>query len=171
MIDIEIRAEAPGEASAIHDLTRRAFAGKPHAGGNEQDLTDALRAGGQLVLSLVALHQERVIGQVSFSAGVAADGAWGWFALGPIAVEPGLQRQGVGGALIREGLARLQSLGARGCVLIGSTAYYSRHGFVARPDLCPSGEPAAHYMVHPLNGCPADQVVGFQPLFHEPGAA
>lgn len=169
-LDIQLRAERPGEARAIHDLTRNAFLGQVHAEGDEQDLIDALRLKGLLTLSLVAELEGEIVGQVTFSAGLAEGDAWGWFALGPIAVAPHLQRRGIGGALIREGLRRLESLGARGCVLIGDTAYYSRHGFLCRPDLCPADEPEDHYMVHPLNDCSADRVVGFHPLFHDLGA-
>jgi putative acetyltransferase len=39
-----IRPEAPGDEAAIFDLTRRAFAPMPYAGGDEQDVIDRLRA-------------------------------------------------------------------------------------------------------------------------------
>lgn len=49
--------------------------------------------------------------------------------MAPIAVSPGLQNQGIGGALIRAGhdAARLQGVGA--VILLGSVAYFSRSGF------------------------------------------
>lgn len=69
------------------------------------------------------------MGHVAFSP-VTINGARGkWFGLGPVSVEPERQSAGVGSALIREGLARLLSSGADGCVVLGDPAYYSRFGF------------------------------------------
>jgi len=163
---IVIRPETASDVEDIRRVTERAFRGKSYSGGNEQDVTDALRDQGALVLSLVAEDGDAIIGHVAFSPAFAADGTDGWYALGPIAVEPSHQRQGVGTALIREGILRLGALGARGCVLVGDTGYYRRHGFVPRPDLAPVGEPAEHYMVLTLDGRPAETRVDFHGIFH-----
>jgi putative acetyltransferase len=42
---------------------------------------------------------------------------------------PANQRQGIGSALIREGLLRLRGRGAQGCCLVGHPDYYRRFGF------------------------------------------
>jgi putative acetyltransferase len=164
--DITIRSEIAADIEAITELTRRAFHGKSFSAGDEQDLILALRDQGALAVSLVALQADEIVGHVAFSPAFAQDGAAGWFALGPISVEPTRQRQGIGGKLIHAGLERLVALQACGCVLIGDTNYYPRHGFVPRPDLAPVGEPAAHYMVLPLNRRPAEAIVAFHPAFH-----
>jgi putative acetyltransferase len=44
-----------------------------------------------------------------------------------------IRTEAPGGALIRDGLARLRDLGARGCCLVGHPQYYRRFGF-ANPD-------------------------------------
>ena len=44
--DVNIRPEQPGDEAAIYDLTKRAFAPMPFAGGDEQDLVNALRDAG-----------------------------------------------------------------------------------------------------------------------------
>lgn len=49
--------------------------------------------------------------------------------LGPLAVAPAHQRRGVGGALIREGLARLEAQGVAHVFVLGDPAYYGRFGF------------------------------------------
>ena len=167
---ILIRPETTADIVAIQDLTRRAFLGKAYSQGDEQDLINHLRDGGALALSLVAVVDGKIVGHVAFSPGSAGDGTEGWFALGPISVEPVWQRRGIGGGLIRAGLARLAAMQARGCVLIGDTAYYSQHGFVPRPDLAPQGEPAEHYMTLRLNLQGPDTSVSFHPIFHELGA-
>ncbi len=46
-------------------------------------------------------------------------------------MRPEYQRQGIGTALINEGLDRLRQKGASGCILIGDPNYYSRFGFVS----------------------------------------
>jgi putative acetyltransferase len=167
---VRVRPETPADIRAIHDLTRRAFLGKPYSQGDEQHLNDALRSAGVLVLSLVAERDGVIVGHVAFSPGVSNDAAGGWYALGPISVDPDHQRQGIGGRLIAAGLERLVALGAKGCVLIGDTGYYPRHGFVPRPDLAPAGEPAQHYMIRKLDPAAPDTIVSFHPIFHALGA-
>lgn len=49
--------------------------------------------------------------------------------LGPIAVHPTRQGEGLGGFLIRESIARAESLGAKRILLVGDAPYYGRHGF------------------------------------------
>lgn len=52
--------------------------------------------------------------------------------LGPIAVAPFRQRQGLGATLIREGSARLCQSGIQQVLVLGDPAYYGRLGF--RPE-------------------------------------
>jgi len=108
-----IRPEEPRDYASIYDLTKRAFAPMPFAGGDEQDLIDALRRAGALALSLVAEQQSAIVGHVALSPVTHESGEDGWFGLGPISVEPALQRQGLGGALIAEAKTRLKARGAR----------------------------------------------------------
>lgn len=49
--------------------------------------------------------------------------------LGPVAIAPEYQGQGLGDALIRHSLAQAQKLGHRGVVLVGDAPYYARFGF------------------------------------------
>ncbi len=50
--------------------------------------------------------------------------------LGPLAVEPVLQGQGIGRALLRHGLDAARRLGHRICVVVGEPEYYAPYGFV-----------------------------------------
>ena len=52
-------------------------------------------------------------------SGDVSDGARDWYRLGTVSVPPEYQRHGIGGALIREGQSQLETLGARGCCLVG----------------------------------------------------
>ncbi|MDM8010546.1 MAG: N-acetyltransferase [Parasphingorhabdus sp.] len=167
-MNVIIRPERPEDAAAIHDITRRAFAPMAYADGNEQDLIDRFRDAGALAISLVAERDGAVVGQASFTEAFAADGSPGWYALGPVAVEPGLQKQHIGSKLIEAGIAELRARDAAGCVLTGDPAYYRRFGFRPYPDLCPEGQPAAYYQILPLRVSAPDSVVCFHPLFQDP---
>ena len=124
-----IRPEASQDIPYIRTLTDAAFVGVEHSSQTEGAIVDALRDAGALTVSLVAELEGSVIGHVGFSP-VLIDGEdIGWFGLGPVSVSPGLQRSGVGSALIKEGLDKLTSLGAKGCVVLGDPAYYGRFGF------------------------------------------
>ncbi|WP_430414156.1 GNAT family N-acetyltransferase [Parasphingorhabdus sp.] len=161
-----IRLEIPSDYAAIHDITERAFAPMPFSGGDEQDLIDRLRDAEALEISLVAELDGKIVGQVTFTEAFAADGSSGWYALGPVAVEPELQKQAIGSALIEAGIAMLRDRDAAGCVLVGNPAYYHRFGFRLFPQLCPEGEPAEVFQILPLRIAEPNIVIGFHPLFH-----
>jgi putative acetyltransferase len=128
-MQVAIRDEGAADVAAIRDLTAAAFAPMAFSDGTEPAIIDALRDTGDLVLSLVAEAEGAVVGHVAFSPVRIGGVHGGWFGLGPIAVLPGLQRQGIGRALIAAGLARLRDWGAQGCALIGDPGYYGQMGF------------------------------------------
>lgn len=161
-----IRDEQPEDRAAIHDLTQRAFAPMPFAAGDEQDLIDALRTAEALSLSLVAILDGKLVGHIAFSPAQTEDGQPGWFALGPVSAEPGLQRSGIGSTLIRAGIQRLAATGASGFILTGNPVYYGRFGFRPCPELCPPEDPAEYFMVLPLGGAAPASRFAFHPLFH-----
>lgn len=166
---MQIRTERPADAAAIAAITTAAFQDAPHAGGNEARVVEALRRSGALTLSLVAVDgEDGPVGHVAFSP-VRIDGQAGrWFALGPVSVRPDRQRQGVGGALIREGLARLERLGAQGCVLLGELAYYGRFGFGGGDALTCFGHPNPYLQWLAFDGPPPRGEVVFDPAFAVP---
>lgn len=166
MTALIIRPERPADHEAVYSLTQRAFAPMPYSEGDEQDLIGKLRNAGVLALSLVAEQDAIIVGQVTLSPAFAADGTPGWYALGPISVEPAMQGNGIGGQLISAATEWLQHQNAAGCALVGNPAYYGRFGFLPFPDLVPEGEPAAYYQILPIGVSTPATVVGFHPLFH-----
>ena len=82
-------------------------------------------------LSLVAEVDGAVIGHALFSPRTIrlVDADVPAVSLGPIAVLPAYQRQGVGGALIAEGHRVAAAKGCTVCYLIGHTTYYPRFGY------------------------------------------
>ena len=127
--DMIIRRETAADIAAIGEVTIAAFDTLAISNHTEQFIIRALRAADVLTLSLVAEVDGRVVGHVAFSPVTISDGTQNWYGLGPVSVLPEHQRQGIGTALIREGLSMLKGLGAQGCCLVGDPAYYSRFGF------------------------------------------
>jgi putative acetyltransferase len=124
-----IRPEQPEDIEAIREVNVLAF-------GREQEarLIETIRETADFVpaVSLVALRDGTIVGHALFSR-VAVELAAGTvtaLSLGPIAVRPEHQRQGVGAALIRHGLAEGRRLRYPFVVVIGHPAYYPRFGFV-----------------------------------------
>lgn len=124
---IEIRPEKPEDIEAIRDLNRRAF-------GQEQEgkIVDALRANNGVQLSLVAVDDRRVVGHVMYSS--LQIGQIEGSALGPMAVDPEVQQQGIGTRLVEAGNGRLRQNGCPFAVVVGHPEFYPRFGFrPARP--------------------------------------
>jgi putative acetyltransferase len=144
---MEIRTETSQDINAIEQITVAAFDGKWYSDQTEYLVIKRLREAGAMSLSLVAEMDGNVVGHVAFSA-VTINGAdIGWFGLGPVAVSPELQKQGIGSKLIREGLSLIKEKGAKGCVLEGDPGYYQRFGFKNYPNLFYTGTPDPKYFM------------------------
>ena len=142
-----IRPETPEDVQAIEMLTAIAFKNKPYSEGTEQIIINRLRAAGALALSLVAEMDGNIIGHIAFSKVTINGKDIDWYGLGPISVQPELQKQGIGSKLMYGGLAGIRAIGARGCVLLGDPNYYNRFGFKSYPELIYAGSPAPEYFM------------------------
>ncbi len=120
---IQIRPETQGDETAIHAVTKDAFEGKAYASGTEASIIDQLRLDGDLTISLVAEDGGEIVGHVAFSPAWIGNASKMWFGLGPVAVLPHRQQQGIGQLLIEEGLKQLRNHGAAGCVLVGDPSF------------------------------------------------
>ena len=160
-----IRDERAEEAQAIAALTSAAFRGAAHTDGTEGTIPGKLRESGDLVLSLVAEAQGELVGHLAFSPVTISDGSEGWYGLGPVSVIPARQGNGIGTALIGEGIERLRGLGAQGCVVLGEPGYYARFGFRHDPALAFPGPPAEYFMRLVLAGREPAGEVRYAPAF------
>jgi putative acetyltransferase len=120
---IEIRAEQTGDWVAIREVNRRAF-------GQELEgkIVDALRTNGAALLSLVAVIESRVVGHIMYSR-VMIGGDLIGAGLGPMAVLPEYQRQGIGSRLVQAGNKQVIAEGFPFIVVVGHPAFYPRFGF------------------------------------------
>ena len=119
---IKIRKELPADIAAVRDLNRRAF-----EQDQEANIVDALRSNGAARLSLVATLSDRVVGHIVYSP--LALGQVVGAGLGPLAVLPEYQRQGIGGKLVEAGNRQLKEGGCPFIVVVGHAEYYPRFGF------------------------------------------
>ena len=158
-----IRREEVADADTIAQVTVAAFKTLAISNHTEQFIIDALRAANALTVSLVAEFDGRVVGHVAFSPVTISDGSQNWYGLGPVSVLPEYQRQGIGKALIQEGLSILKGLSAQGCCVVGDPNYYKRFGFRNISGLLHKGVPQDVFLALPL----AEYVPQGVVVFHE----
>ncbi len=125
-----IRAEQPSDEQEIARLNVAAFGGP-----GEAAIVDAIRGSDRWIDggSLVAVEtDDRLVGHLLLSQGdlVGAEGGtrriW---VVGPVAVHPSRQRQGVGAALMRAAIGLATERGQPLLCLLGHADYYPRFGF------------------------------------------
>ena len=139
---MRIRPEAAADYHAVRAVNAAAFDSRVEA-----DLVEALRRKGIELISLVADEDAEVIGHILFSpVSLAGHPGLRLMGLGPMAVAPRRQRQGIGTALIREGLEACRRSGCDAVVVLGHANYYPRFGFV----------PAARYALRCEYDVPED---------------
>jgi putative acetyltransferase len=129
-IQVALGTEQPGDEAAIRRVNDAAFGG-PLEGGivNAIRGTDRWIDGG----SLIAMDGEsRVVGHLLLSEGdlVAAGGSVRriWM-VGPVAVLPAVQGQGIGAALMGAAIQLAMERAQPVLCLVGHAAYYPRFGF------------------------------------------
>jgi putative acetyltransferase len=106
-------SEGPGEGALIGGLARRLL--------RETSAEDLYGFG--------AWDDGALVGAILFSRMRYAQDTRAAFVLGPVAVAPERQGQGVGQGLIRHGLAELSARGVDVALTYGDPAYYGRFGF------------------------------------------
>jgi putative acetyltransferase len=124
---MNIRTERPQDVRQIRAINSGAFETNAEA-----DLVDALRTSAIPLISLVAEKNRKLIGHILFSpVNLSGNKAEVKIAgLAPMAVKPAYQRQGIGKALIQEGLKRCKLEGYQAVVVLGHPDYYPKFGFV-----------------------------------------
>ena len=164
-----IRNETPADIDSITRVTEEAFKTLEISDHTEQFIINALRAAGALTISLVAEMDGKVIGHIAFSPVTMSDGTNDWYGLGPVSVLPDYQRQGIGKALIEEGLSRLKAMGAKGCCLVGHPDYYGKFGFKNTTELVFEGVPQEAFFVLAFAGSIPQGTVTFHDAFMATG--
>ncbi|CAM8633377.1 MULTISPECIES: GNAT family N-acetyltransferase [Sphingomonadales] len=156
-----IRNDKVGDDPAIRRVVTDAFKMLAQSTGAEAAIVERLRDDDALVLSLVAEDEGEIIGFLAASKARAGKQD-GWGLIGPLAVLPSRQRQGIGSALMAEALRQLRA-SSRGAALVGDPIYYSRFGFRAFSGLGVAGCPP-----EVVQALPFDSVEPHGELIHHP---
>ena len=123
---IRIDQERPGDAVAREKLLDAAMGEERVLKASERLREGRLPAYG---LALVAREAGQLVGSVRLWH-VDAGGRPALL-LGPLAVAPDRQGEGIGSRLMRSALNRAAALGHRAVILVGDPEYYARFGFSA----------------------------------------
>ena len=122
---MELGRETDEDAALVEALFDTCFAPGRKALSSYR-LRDGVPPAGDLCL--VMRDEGRVAGAVRFWP-VRVGGRWSAMLLGPIAVHPVHQGEGLGAALLRGGLERARATGVARMLLVGDLPYYGRFGF------------------------------------------
>jgi predicted N-acetyltransferase YhbS len=125
---IHLGVEAPAEAGAREMLLDRTMGEGRFLKSSERIREGRLPADG---LALVAREGDELVGTVRLW-NVSAGGRDALL-LGPLAVAPECQGEGVGAKLMRMALNRAAAFGHGAVILVGDAPYYSRFGFSNAP--------------------------------------
>lgn len=127
---ITIKQETEAFFNEVFELNCIAF-----GQDNEAKLVDALRINPRVFvpqLSICALDSNKIVGHILFTKINIKDDKGNLnesLGLAPIAVRPELQKRGIGGQLIRQGLKVAEELGFKSVIVLGHEHYYPKFGF------------------------------------------
>ena len=121
---IHFADERTADIPAREALLDRAVGKARHLKPSERLRRGRLPAAG---LALAAHEHGRLVGTVRLW-NIEAGGAPALL-LGPLAVDPNAQGEGIGSGLMQLALARAADLGHGGVILVGDPEYYARFGF------------------------------------------
>jgi len=123
--ELEIRESIEADVSGIESLYPQAFP--------DEDLAplvlDLLNDSG-VAISLVGTVGSQIAGHAIFTKCSILESGIKAALLGPLAVAPAWQGQGIGTAMVRAGIGRLKEEGVNLVLVLGDPAYYSRFGFL-----------------------------------------
>jgi putative acetyltransferase len=122
---ITMRPAEPRDAEAIAELATAAF-GTPE----EAVIIASLEADKSIWLHAVAELDGRIVGQIIFYH-LPVLGRLSALGLGPMCVDPWVQRQRIGMSLIRYGIDAAQRAGVPIIFVLGHADYYPKMGFSA----------------------------------------
>ncbi|WP_168990488.1 GNAT family N-acetyltransferase [Aureimonas flava] len=120
---LAIREMAAGELVLVQTIHASAF-----GRDEEARLPHAIVSAGHDVISVVATDGDYFVAHALFTALEGADRA---LALGPVAVVPDRQGEGIGVRLVRFGLDLARERGWRSVFVLGDPGFYGRLGFRA----------------------------------------
>ena len=131
--ELVIRQEQPSDYKETELMAMRSFWNKYWPGATEHFLIRIIRESQDYLpeISRVAELDGKIVGAVFYTRAWIVDGdvRHEIATLGPLAVEPTLEGNDIGGALMRYTIELARKAGISGIALIGEPDYYPRFGF------------------------------------------
>lgn len=127
---IILRQETKEDFDDIFEVNQLAF-----GQDNEAKLINALRKNRTAFvpeLSIVAVDNQKIVGHILFTKIKIRDSNGNLhesLGLAPMAVRPELQKTGIGGQLIKQGLKTAKELEFKSLIVLGHEDYYPKFGF------------------------------------------
>jgi putative acetyltransferase len=133
-MNIVIRNENADDYRIVEELTREAFWNLYVPGCNEHFCLHNLRTSPDFIpeLAFVAIKEGQIVGHILYSrANIIDQQGTGKKVLcfGPVSVLPGLQKQGIGSALINHSISVAKTMEYPAICIYGDPRYYGRFGF------------------------------------------
>lgn len=127
---MEVRDATSADHDQIFTVVEQAFLNAPHTNHKEQFLVNLIRESPEYIpkLDIVAVKDHKIVGHIILTK-TLINKQYETLLLGPIAVLPDYQKQGVGKALIMETHKRAVELGFKSIVLVGHADYYPKFGY------------------------------------------
>jgi putative acetyltransferase len=118
-----IRVARPDDKPAIQELTTRAF-----GQADEARIIRDIETDGDALVQIVAELDGRLVGHVMFYL-LGVRGRLSAAGLGPMSVDPWVQKQGIGRQLVNSGLMMLREGGVPIVFVLGHDWFYPKFGF------------------------------------------
>lgn len=131
-MEIAIRNSQPEDLPQMESLYQKAFP--------DEDLLPLVKdllAEGPAVLSLVAVDEQVVIGNVIFTLCQIDENSDKLALLAPLGVSPDYQGKGIGSLLTHTGIEQMEKNGVRQVFVLGDPNYYRRFGFSTEKSIMP----------------------------------
>ncbi|HBM80459.1 MAG TPA: GNAT family N-acetyltransferase [Clostridiaceae bacterium] len=134
-MNITIRLEKESDYRSVEYMTREAFWNVYKPGCDEHLIVHKIRKAPAFIkeLSFIACDNDRIVGNIIYSKAKVIDDENREFkvlCMGPIAVLPSYQRQGIGSLLMNYSIEKAKRLGYKAVIIFGNPDYYHRFGFI-----------------------------------------
>ncbi|WP_287585564.1 N-acetyltransferase [Candidatus Borrarchaeum sp.] len=126
-MSITIRQEVKEDYKRVYEINKMAFGREV-----ESKLIEKIRKGPNFVpeLSQVAEKDNEIVGHILFSKiKIVGELEYQTLILAPLAVIPEMQKQGIGGKLIKHGIEKAIELRFDSIIVVGHKNYYPKFGF------------------------------------------